>query len=107
MNIEIVPPGCPVTLECGAGSKYGPMLALIDAEDYQKAGGRNWGVQVRKAWVDAEGVNHQETFVAVGANKLYLHRLIMSAGDNEQVKHKNGNGLDCRKANLIIVKKAQ
>lgn len=42
-----------------------------------------------------------------GKSPLYLHRLIMGAGDGEIVDHINGDPLDCRKANLRIVTRSQ
>ena len=110
MNIEIVPPGCPVTFEVGRESIHGPLLVLIDAEDYPRLAGSHWGLDKRPAWRDSDGNEHAETFLALKQTmsprtKTWLHRVIMNAKDDELVKHKNGNGLDCRKANLLVVKK--
>ncbi len=35
-----------------------------------------------------------------GQKTIYLHRLVMNAGPGEEVDHKNGNRLNCRKSNL-------
>lgn len=42
-----------------------------------------------------------------GRRKLYLHRLVMGAGDGQTVDHINGDPLDCRKENLRIVTRSQ
>lgn len=101
--IDIVPAGCPITLEVGAGSKYGPLLTLIDREDYAKVSGQNWGVHHRPAFGDKP-----ETFFAVRevkSQKVYLARLIAESGPDQIVRHRNGNGLDNRRANLEVCQK--
>lgn len=37
--------------------------------------------------------------------RIYAHRLILGAGDDVKIRHKNGNGLDNRRENLEIVSK--
>lgn len=39
--------------------------------------------------------------------KFYLHRLLLKAPKVMEVDHKNGNGLDCRRANLRVASKSQ
>jgi hypothetical protein len=75
-----------------------PLFALIDPEDWKLAA-IPWRAQR----------SHTGDFYAVRAvslgkdqktRMLYLHREVLQAPENVQVDHKNGNTLDCRRANL-------
>lgn len=101
--IDIVPDGYPITLEVGAGSKYGPLLTIIDSEDYGKVAGWWWHLTPRPAYNDKPA-----TFLAVQTVKgkhVSLARLIAEAGPDQIVRHRNGNGLDNRRANLEVCQK--
>ena len=54
---------------------------------------------------------HGTTFRAftrdADGKQWYLHRAILNASDGVEVDHKNGNGLDCRKRNLILCTHAE
>ena len=73
-------------------------FALVDDDVYEWASGYSW-----HAW------RRGNTFYARrGAGfwrfqkTMYLHREIMSAPKGVQVDHINGNGLDCRRANMRL-----
>lgn len=65
---------------------------LIDDEDYEVVGGMSWYMTDHGYIVCREMVGRKK-------HETYLHRLIMNFPDNK-VDHKDGNKLDCRKANL-------
>ena len=39
-------------------------------------------------------------YAVIGRTGMLLHRLVMNPTGNEQIDHRNGNRLDCRKSNL-------
>ena len=47
--------------------------------------------------------NTSYAYAWVDGKTIYLHRLIMGDPAGMEVHHENGNGLDCRRANLAIV----
>lgn len=65
--------------------------AIIDKEDLPKVNDRKWHCQ-------KSGSDYYAC--ANGPSHLYLHRVIMGATAKEKIYFVNGNGLDCRKANL-------
>ncbi len=73
------------------------MVALVDAEDYEALNAFKWYA-------------HKESnlFYAVrNSNSIRMHRVIMRASDQEEVDHRNRNGLDNRKVNLRIANRSQ
>lgn len=67
-------------------------FALVDAADFELVSAFPWrAVRVRHTW-------YAETYVR-GARE-YLHRFLLQAGPGDQVDHRDGDGLNCRRANL-------
>lgn len=74
-------------------------FALIDDEDYPEVSAFKWTLQH-----SASG-NYAYRFIsAVGGKrkKLYLHRVVLRAEADQEVKIRDGNGLNCCKANLKL-----
>jgi AP2 domain len=72
----------------------GGKIAYFDSEDANLLAGFDWQV------VTENGV---ESVVARRLRfKVYMHRLIVGAGEHEIVHHLNGNSLDNRKNNLTV-----
>src|SRR5688500_6023762 len=63
--------------------------AVIDGEDWARVAAGRWHVR-RGSHVG---------YVKRGPRR-WMHRLVLNAGPNQRVDHRNGNGLDNRKANL-------
>jgi AP2 domain len=67
-------------------------VALVDDEDYERLSKLNWRVSIHK---------RKRRVYAVATVKL--HRLALDVGNADpDVDHKNGDGLDCQKANLRL-----
>ncbi len=81
-------------------------VALIDDEDCEKVAAFKWHAFEHGQTVYAR-TNVQSGRPRSGRTGLYMHRLILDAGRGQQVDHKDGNGLDNRKANLRLVTKGQ
>lgn len=80
-------------------------FATIDNEDYELVRGYKW--QALRS-VNGFYAVHAYLDKTTGKNrKLFLHKLVIGAGDNEQVDHRNRNTLDCRKQNLRQATSAQ
>jgi len=76
---------------------------IFDDEDYEKFKSLNWNI--------GNSSRHKKTnkfYVRHGKNikgkvkYLYLHRAIMNTLPGFVVDHLNGNGLDCRKVNMVV-----
>ena len=78
-------------------------IALVDYEDRQRIGLTGWQAKLsRGGWYAYKPVTDK------GRTKyVYMHRLIMNCPVNKIVHHKNGDGLDNRKANLEIMSYAE
>jgi hypothetical protein len=77
--------------------------ATIDADDYEFVSSWKWCARV-----------HGRTVYAARASRycgrhhiVYLHRMLMLPGHDEQVDHISGDGLDNRRCNLRIASNAQ
>lgn len=73
--------------------------AVIDRADEALVTGFDWRPQVHAKTVYVHAW-HRNLHV-------YLHRLIIGAGTDEQVDHKNGDGLDNRLLNLRVATKSE
>lgn len=72
-------------------------ICLLDNEDYAKLGGR---------WFYSDYVI-RHIIGTYPSQKEYLHKLVLGAGKNQQVDHRDGNKLDCRKQNLRLCNTTQ
>lgn len=76
------------------------LVAIIDASDAPLAAFHNWCATINKSVTYAvrsaskDEPNHRA--------RILLHRVIMSAPDDLLVDHINGDGLDCRRANMRL-----
>lgn len=72
-------------------------IALIDAPDVSLVSMYTWYAADRGGrWYAAS------SSVKRSSSILYLHRVIMAAPEGMHVDHINGNGLDCRRANMRL-----
>lgn len=76
-------------------------LAYVDIADLHFVQGRAWVADVTKRGgnIYARG--------KFGNKRKALHRVIMDAPPDKQVDHRDGNGLNCRRANLRIATSQQ
>lgn len=75
------------------------LVALIDAADVPLVSGLNWCANKSRKTYYA----HRTVSLGGKQSKVILHRLLMSPGPELHVDHINGNGLDCRRANMRVV----
>jgi hypothetical protein len=75
-------------------------VTLIDASDLPLVSQYKWRVNVndREGWVQ---VRAWTKHLNGKRSEVLLHRLVMQAAPGEVIRNKNGNGLDCRKENLL------
>ena len=73
--------------------------AIVDAEDYEKIREYKWHRQKGRYTFYARRNGRKSN--GVKGLSVYLHRQVIGASDKSEVDHKNGNGLDCRKTNLV------
>lgn len=82
------------------GAKWIPLtkglFALVDDADYELVNAYNWNVTAKSR----SGNLYVER--RAGGRLLSLHRWLMNAPKGTQVDHINGNGLDCRRANMRV-----
>lgn len=98
-NVEtIFIDGQPVKTINLSSNKHPGYVAIIDIEDYELTSTHKWHPKI-----DANGV-YAGTIITEGNRKqtLRMHRLIMNAKPREEVDHRDGNGLNNRRANLRI-----
>lgn len=90
-------PGCYRVPVCGQGRH---MEAIIDAEDLPKVVGKRWN------WRDPRKDHEGHVILASNGNRqVPLKRIIMGlegAGTEYRITHANGDGLDCRKQNIVV-----
>lgn len=74
--------------------KFGNQIALVDDADYDSLKDRRWYIATlgySNGLYAATKVNYKH---------VSMHRLLLSAGKNEMVDHKDGNGLNNQRSNL-------
>jgi hypothetical protein len=74
-------------------------VAIIDAQDRDRVTAHSWSVSTR------QGTHYAKTDIA--GRRIYLHRFVLNAWPGAEVDHKNGDGLDCRRANLRFATRSQ
>ncbi len=79
----------------------GGLTALVDEEDLVFVRGMSW-----RALHNRRDGRASKTYAQNGAGKL-LHRVILAPPDGVLVDHINGNGLDCRRANLRLASRSE
>jgi len=89
-----IPPSGKITVKTISLSRG--KVALIDDEDLEKVTQHNWNLERARKGLCYYAVS------ALNGRKLCMHRLIIEAPDGKDVHHINHNGLDNRKANLLI-----
>jgi hypothetical protein len=77
----------------------GGYVTVVDASDYPRVSEFNWYIRRAGKWLYAQR----------GGDREGMHRLIMgcSPGDGLKVGHRNGDGLDNRRGNLVYSTIAQ
>lgn len=75
-------------------------VAIVDEEDFEKFGHQVWHVTGREPYMYARRAYRPERGTWA---HLLLHRQIANAPPGAQVRFRNGNTLDCRKANLRVI----
>lgn len=84
----------------GGQREVQPVFAEIDEDDVERVSAYRWGKNT------SSSPNSTYAFTTTGGKKLILHRYIMGLGDYKDDKriidHKDGNGLNNKKENLVI-----
>lgn len=71
-------------------------IVLVDDEDYAVVSKYTWHFSTCKGVIRRPYIGEKKAC-------LFLHRMILGVGPSIRVKHINGNRLDCRKSNLLIL----
>ncbi len=80
-------------------------VAIVDAEDAERVLMYRWSV-----FTPTKSAIYAQGRVSLGDGpkiSISLHRYIMRPPKGLQVDHINGNGLDCRKANMRVATRSQ
>lgn len=80
-------------------------FALVDDRDYPKVSGYKWraAVMAKHRVYAARQVRRGGKRGALLYSTRYMHRLLLREPVGLFVRHKNGNGLDNQRSNLIII----
>lgn len=89
-----------VELGGGGGKKY---YALIDAEDFERVSRFRWTVTDCSRHGTLKLYARRSEWNGISSRTVYLHRFIMGEPFGLVVDHENGDGLDCRRANMTVV----
>ncbi len=82
-------------------------VALVDDDDYERVAAFKWGSLTN---VNATGIVYavRKTPRRPGPRRtIYMHRFVIDAPHGSDVDHRDGNGLNCCKANLRLCDKAK
>lgn len=74
-------------------------IAFVDAIDFDRVSQHTWQSSRSEKQVYAK--------TTIDGRGVYLHRFVLNAVMPNYVDHRNGNGLDCRRANLRLATNAQ
>jgi len=79
-------------------------VAIVDAEDFDRVSAFRWNARRgRRTWY----AQRQVRITGGKCRGIQLHRFILDAPTGKLVDHINGNGLDCRKANMRLADAGQ
>ena len=86
---------------------YQGLCALVDDEDYERLVKYNWHVLPREKYSTFNAVRNAAWInTQTGCRKyttVSMHREVLNASSDVEIRHKNGDGLDNRKENLEII----
>lgn len=77
---------------------FGGSFALVDSIDFDRVVKFKWYLQKGRYTFYATCTNKRH----LGNKSLLLHRVVMDAPPGTEVDHRNRNGLDCRRKNLLV-----
>jgi len=79
-------------------------VAIVDDADFARVMEHRWcAMRNRSNWYAVRGGSTED-----GKRRLLsLHRFLLEAGPDQEVDHRNGNGLDCRRTNLRLCTRGQ
>jgi hypothetical protein len=80
-------------------------VILVDDEDYERVNRLSWYVRKHKEYMFIKWA--ERNVVVNGKHKtIAMHRFILgAAADGMEVDHKDGNGLNNQRSNLVICKR--
>lgn len=73
-------------------------VAIIDSADYRRVNRYKWHVTFSKG--SRRKIGQPYARATIDGRKVYLHRFIVNAKEENHVDHKNWQTLDCRRENL-------
>lgn len=89
-----------------SGARWLPLtrghFALIDEDDFADTSQMNWCLHVVRGLKYAVTTLFLKDKVVTGKTSLLLHRYLLQTGPNEEVDHRDGDGLNNRRENLRI-----
>lgn len=69
-------------------------IALVDASDAVRIGAERWY---------RGGRGRRYAVAVIGQKTVLMHRMVLSVTASKEVRHRNGDLLDNRRANLLVV----
>lgn len=76
-------------------------LVEVDPQDYPGLSKFKWRVQSSNSWID-----HSQTWSVlrtVQGKNLFMRAVILGKKPGFNIRHLNGDGLDCRRSNLVHI----